>query len=68
MANTVGIIAPPTKPWTARAAIMAPKLVAKAQARLASVKPAAERAKRTRVESSRASRPESGIMTISATR
>ena len=61
-------MAPPRKPWRARAAIIAPSVSTKAQAMLASVKPAAESTNRRRVESSRARKPESGIITTSAMR
>src|SRR5579883_2885170 len=66
--NTLGIMAPPKKPCSARKTIIDGRFQAKAQAMLISVKVAADSAKSTRVERMRASRPESGIITTSATR
>ena len=68
IAWVIGIIAPPMKPWMARSTISCSMLLASAQPRLASVKPAQEMTKATRVESQRISTPDSGIMMISATR
>ncbi len=68
VANTVGIIAPPTKPCIARATIIDWMLHAQPQAILERVNAAAEAVKSQRVEKARESQPESGIMTISAMR
>jgi hypothetical protein len=68
VANTVGIIAPPTDPWIARMTIMVSMLVANPQPMLARVNPAADAVKSQRVEKARDNTPESGIMTISAMR
>jgi hypothetical protein len=68
VANTVGIMAPPRKPCRQRKMIIEPMLQAVAQAMLMTVKPVAENTNRTRVESSRARKPESGIMMTSAIR
>src|SRR5258707_717619 len=64
----MGTSAPPIKPCSARKTIIAPRLVAKAQRTLVTVKPSAEITNMTRVDSSRDNVPESGIMTISAIR
>ena len=68
VAKTVGIIAPPRKPCRARKAIIAFSVVAQAHSMEQAVKPTALMTNRMRVESSRDSQPESGIMTISAIR
>ena len=68
VANTVGIIAPPMKPWAARNTTISPRLEAPAQASENSVKPSALATNSTRVDSRRDSQPDSGIMTISAIR
>ena len=68
VAKTVGIIAPPRKPCSARKAIIASSVVAQAQSIEQMVKPIALATNRMRVESSRDSQPDSGIMTISAIR
>jgi len=68
VANTVGIIAPPRKPWSARNTTIMGMESANEQARLIRVKPAADRANSTRVDSSRDRKPESGIMITSAIR
>jgi hypothetical protein len=68
VANTVGIMAPPRKPWQARKTIISPRPVALAQSSENSVKPSALHTNRTRVDRSRDSQPESGIITISAIR
>ena len=66
--NTVGIMAPPRKPCAARKAIMLSMSQADPHRTLVNVKPAAEMAKSQRVDSNRLKKPDSGIMTISATR
>ncbi len=68
VANTVGIIAPPMKPWAARNTTISPSPVAPAQSNEKTVKPSALATNSTRVDSSRDSQPDSGIMTISAIR
>ena len=68
VANTVGIIAPPMKPCSARNVTIAPRLSEKAQAAEKMVKPSALMVNSTRVDSSRDSQPDSGIITISAIR
>ena len=66
--NTVGIIEAPSRPWAARKAIMLSMFQARPQSRLASVKPAADAVNSQRVENTRVSQPDSGIITISAMR
>ena len=66
--KTVGIIEAPSNPCSARNTIIDCMLQAMAQSRLAAVKPAAEAVNSQRVENTRLSQPESGIMTISAIR
>ena len=68
VANTVGIIAPPMKPWAARNITISLRLEAPAQANENSVKPSALATNSTRVDNSRDNQPDSGIMTISAIR
>ena len=68
MANTVGIIAPPMKPCSARNVTISLRLEAPAQASENSVKPSALPTNSTRVDKRRDSQPDSGIMTISAIR
>src|SRR6516165_5561138 len=68
VANTVGIIAQPTKPWIARNTTIDWRFHANAHATLASVNPAAEIVNSQRVEKIRVSQPESGIIMTSATR
>src|ERR1700677_880047 len=68
VAKAVGTIAPPTKPWIARATIIDWMLHAKPHATLDSVNAAAEAVKSQRVEKARDSQPENGIITISAIR
>ena len=67
-AKTVGIIAPPMKPCSARHRIISLMLFDRPHIRLISVKPAAEAANSQRVDMTRASQPESGIIMISAIR
>ncbi len=66
--NTVGIMEAPSKPWSARNTIMLSMFQARPQSMLVTVKPAAEAVKSQRVEKTRVSQPESGIITISAMR
>jgi hypothetical protein len=66
--KTVGIIDAPSRPCSARKAIMLSMFQAKPQSMLARVKPAAEMVKSHRVENTRVSQPDSGITMISATR
>ena len=66
--NTVGIIAPPRNPCSARNTIMLWMSHAQPQNRLVTVNPAAETQKSQRVDITRDSHPESGITTISAMR
>src|SRR5690242_12784215 len=68
VAKTVGIIAPPRKPCSARKMII--ELMSQASAHKAdvSVKPAAAMAKKTRVDMRRERMPVSGIITTSAIR
>ena len=68
VAKTVGIIAPPMKPWSARQTIIVSMLPAKAQATLVRVKPAAATVNSTRVDMMRDRMPDSGIITTSAIR
>ena len=68
VAKTVGIMAPPIKPWMSRHAIISLIEVDSPHIRLAAVKPAAEMAKRIRVPNARDRKPESGIITTSAMR
>ena len=67
-AKTVGIIAPPMKPCSARNTIIELMSQAIAHKALATVKPAAAELNSTRVETSRARNPESGIAITSAIR
>src|SRR5919205_4643467 len=67
-AKTVGIMPPPMNPCSARQRIISPMEDEKAHIRLISVKPAAEITNIQRVESTRDSVPESGIMMTSAIR
>ncbi len=67
-ANTVGIMPPPMKPWSARHTIMVLIDVLSPHMKLAKVKPAHETANRVRVPSARDRKPESGIATTSAIR
>lgn len=67
-ANTLGTIAPPTKPWTARKAIIDSMFQARPQAMLASVNSPAEVAKSQRVDIAWARKAENGIITSSAIR
>ena len=66
LANTVGIMAPPKKPCMARNTIIDSMFQAKAQARLARENPPAAIVNSHRVDSSRDSHPDSGIITTSA--
>ena len=66
--NTVGTMAPPTKPCTMRKAIMEFMSHARPHIRLDSVNSAADAVKSQRVDSAWLRKPESGIMTISAIR
>ncbi len=68
MANTVGIMPPPMKPWTARQKIICSIEEESPHIMLAPVKPAAESANRMRVPMARERNPESGIITTSAIR
>ena len=68
VANTVGIIAPPRKPCSARHTIISPIELESAHMMLISVKLAAADTKSQRVEKMRVSVPESGIITTSAMR
>ncbi len=68
VANTVGTIAPPTKPCTARQAIITFRFQAKPQAMLDTVNAAAETVNSQRVENARLRNADSGIITISAIR
>ena len=66
--NIVGIIEAPSSPCSARNTIMLSMFQASPHSRLATVNPAAEAANSQRVENTRVSQPESGIMMISAIR
>jgi hypothetical protein len=66
--NTVGIIDAPSIPCSARKTIMLCIFQARPHSMLDRVKPAAEMVNSQRVEKTRVSQPESGIMTISAMR
>ena len=66
--KTVGIIDAPSRPCSARKAIMLSMFQARPQSIEAIVKPAAEAVNSQRVENTRVSQPESGIITISAMR
>ncbi len=66
--NTVGIIEAPSRPCSARKTIMLWMFQARPHSMLASVNPAAEAVNSQRVENTRVSQPESGIMMISAIR
>lgn len=68
VAKTAGIIAPPKNPCNARRTIISGSEVASAQASEKAVKPRQEATNSTRVDHSRDRKPESGIITISATR
>ncbi len=67
-ANTVGIIAPPTKPCSARQTIISLIEPDMAHMKLMAVKPMADTVNRMRVDRMRDSMPESGIITTSAMR
>ena len=67
-ANTLGIMPPPMKPWTARNTIIWSIVVAVAHSALATVNPAAAAVNSTRVDSACAKNPDSGIITTSAMR
>lgn len=66
--NTVGIIEAPSRPCSARKTIIDWVFHASAHSRLDRVKPAAESVNSQRVENTRVSQPDSGIITISAIR
>ena len=66
--NTVGIMEAPSRPCSARKAIMLSMFQARPHSMLASVKPAAEAVNSQRVENTRVSQPDSGITKISAIR
>ena len=66
--KTVGIIDAPNSPWSARNTIMLSMFQASPHSMLAAVKPAAEAVNSQRVEKTRVSQPDSGIMMISAIR
>ena len=66
--KTVGIIAPPRKPWMARATIMPPIVSTMAHSSEARVKPADDSTNSQRMERARDRNPHSGIITTSATR
>src|SRR4051812_33236285 len=68
VANTVGIIAPPRNPCSARKMIIELMSQASAQSRLVRVNPAAAIEKNTRVDMSLERIPVSGIITTSAIR
>jgi hypothetical protein len=68
VANTVGIMPPPMKPWIARQTIISGIVEESPHIRLATVKPPAEIAKSMRVPIARERNPESGIITTSAIR
>ncbi len=68
VANTVGIIAPPTKPCTARKKIIDSMLQARPHSALASVNSPADSANSQRVESACARNAANGIITSSAIR
>src|SRR5579871_1503639 len=67
-ANTVGIMPPPMKPWTARHMIMLLIDELRPHMKLAKVNPAHEMANSVRVPSARDRKPDNGIATTSATR
>jgi hypothetical protein len=67
-ANTLGTIAPPTKPWMTRKAIIDSMFQARPQATLDSVNSAAEVANSQRVDIACARKAEKGIITSSAIR
>ncbi len=68
MAKTVGTMAPPTKPWITRNAIMELMSQAMPHRALERVKRPADRAKSQRVESAWARKAAKGIITSSAMR
>ena len=68
VAKTVGIIAPPMKPCSARKNTISPRELERAQAKLMRVKPAQAQENSTRVDNSRERNPENGIMITSAIR
>ncbi len=68
VANTVGTIAPPTKPCSARNTIIDSIFQASPHNALATVKSPADIANSQRVESAWARKPENGIITSSAIR
>src|SRR5258707_15545412 len=65
-AKTVGIMAPPMKPWTARHTIMSLIDEPSPHIKLAKVNPAADTANNVRVPSARDRKPDNGIATTSA--
>jgi len=67
-AKVVGTMAPPTKPWIVRKNTMDSMFQDRPQPMLASVKPAADSVNSQRVDSSRLSQPDSGIMITSVIR
>lgn len=66
--NTVGIIDAPSRPCSARNMIVLWMFQARPHGMLATVNPAADAVNSQRVENTRVSQPDSGIMTISAIR
>ena len=68
VANAVGIMPPPMKPWMARHTMISLIEVDSPHMTLAAVKPAAEIANRARVPSARDRKPDSGIAITSAIR
>src|SRR3982751_2976723 len=67
-ANTVGIMPAPRKPWMARHRIICSIEEANPHRKLATVKPEAEIANKSRVPSARDRKPDSGIAITSAIR
>ena len=68
VAKTVGIMAPPKRPCSARNTIMELRSPAKAQAALMQVKPMQVVRNNQRVEKARLSQPDSGMVMTSAMR
>ena len=66
--KTVGIIEAPSRPCSARKTIMLSMFQASPHSTEANVKPAEEAVNSQRVENTRVSQPDSGIITISAMR
>ncbi len=66
--KTVGIMEAPSSPCSARNTIMLSMFQARPHSMLVTVKPAAEAVNSHRVENTRVSQPDSGIMMISAIR